>query len=749
MVFQNLWRRKTRTLLTSLGVALGVAAVIALTAFGEHFVDIWLQVGGSSSADLQVSRRDAMMLMTSAVDDAIGEELRQLPGVQAVAGTVVGVVQLRDSPYFLVLGEDPKGFVFERYRVLDGDPISGRRQIMLGALAARNFKKLVGDKFGVNEVSYVVTGVFETGASFEDGGAVIPLQEAKLAFDKRTQVSYFNLKLRDPAMADEVKAAIEARWPGLAATRSGELTDAMTQVSAFRSFGWFLGIIAALIGGLGMANTMLMSVVERAREIGMLRAVGWRTGRVIGLIVGESMAMSVVGGTLGVALAWALLQLPRLFPATETLLSAPISAELVGQALVVALLLGAIGGAYPAWRAARLQPAEAMRREGGATTGALEHNVVLHFVARALGHGPLRNLFRRPARTALTVAGLGLGVGFIVALIAMVDGMELLFGQLGAAGEVELMAEQAKASDASFSVIEERLADKIALREDIRSVNKLVIGTSSTPGLPFFLVFGLDPHEPYMGHYRIIEGQPIDRPYDIMLGQVAARSLKREVGERMTLGGSSFRITGIYENGIAFEDASGVMSLSDSQKLFRKPGQVSFLAIGVADKTRAEEVAIALEADYPELMVAQVSRFTERMNDLQVTNALLDALIVMTTVVGGVVIMNAMLMSVFERTQEIGVLRALGWSQWRVIGMVVVEALALSLVSAVVGIAIGAGLARLLATEPTMGAFMTPRFSTELFIRAAMLTVVLGVAGAVYPALRAAGMRPVEALRYE
>ena len=160
-------------------------------------------------------------------------------------------------------------------------------------------------------------------------------------------------------------------------------------------------------------------------------------------------------------------------------------------------------------------------------------------------------------------------------------------------------------------------------------------------------------------------------------------------------------------------------------------------------------MAIGLEADYPELMVAQVSRFTERMNDMQVTNALLDALIVMTTVVGGVVIMNAMLMSVFERTQEIGVLRALGWSRWRVIGMVVVEALALSLVSAVIGIGIGAGLAGLLATEPTMGAFMTPRFSTELFVRAAILAVALGVAGAVYPALRAAGMRPVEALRYE
>ena len=744
MILKNLWRRKTRTLLTSLGVALGVAAVIALTTFGENFVDIWLQVGASSTADLQVSRKDAIMLMLSAVDDDVGGELRQIPGVQAVVGTVVGVVQLRDSPYFLVLGEDSKGFPFERYRIIDGEPISGKRQIMLGALTAKNFKKMTGDKFGINDQSYMVTGVYETGASFEDGGAVIPLPEAKLAFDKRDQVSFFNVKLRNPALADAVKAAIETRWPDLTATRSGEISSQMEQLSAFRSFGWFLGIFAALIGGLGMANTMLMSVIERTREIGVLRAIGWRRSRVLVMIVGESMALSIVGGILGIGLGLALLQLPKLSPATENLLSAPLSPELVAQAFMIALLLGAVGGAYPAWRASRLQPAEAMRREGGA-----ELSPAMRVMARIFGRGALRNLFRRPARTLLTVASLGLGVGFIVSLIALVDGFDTLFMQMGSAGDVELMAEQAKASDASFSVIEESVADKIHQRDDVASVSKLLMGMSSAPGLPYFIVFGLDPHEQYIEHFRVVEGVPIDRPYEIMLGRAAARSLKREVGERITIAGSAYRIAGIYENGVAFEDSCGIISLADAQKLFRKPRQVSFLAIGIVDKARADDVAATLEMDFPELMVARVSKFTERMNDLKVTNAMLDALIVITMLVGGVVIMNAMLMSVFERTQEIGVLRALGWSRRRVVGMIASEALALSAVSAVAGIAIGVGLAQLFALEPTFGAFLIPTYSAELFVRVFILAVLLGVSGAVYPALRAAGMQPVEALRYE
>jgi putative ABC transport system permease protein len=111
--------------------------------------------------------------------------------------------------------------------------------------------------------------------------------------------------------------------------------------------------------------------------------------------------------------------------------------------------------------------------------------------------------------------------------------------------------------------------------------------------------------------------------------------------------------------------------------------------------------------------------------------------------------MNAMLMSVFERMHEFGVLRALGWRRRRLVGMVVVEAIALSLLSAVAGIGIGVGLGELLRLEPTMGQWLIPTYSAELFVRVGILVLVLGVIGSVYPALRAASMRPVEALRYE
>ena len=128
---------------------------------------------------------------------------------------------------------------------------------------------------------------------------------------------------------------------------------------------------------------------------------------------------------------------------------------------------------------------------------------------------------------------------------------------------------------------------------------------------------------------------------------------------------------------------------------------------------------------------------------------MLDTLIGMTMLVGGIVMMNAMLMSVFERTQEIGVLRALGWRRRRVMRMVLIEALGLSLLSGVAGVGIGVGLNRLLGLIPLFGALLEPIYTGTMFVKIGVLVLALGVLGGIYPAWRAAGLRPIEALRYE
>jgi len=746
MILKNLWRRKTRTVLTMLGVAIGVAAVIVLSAFGTGMASGFGRISSSASADLTVAEKDALLIMIGTIDEEVRDQIVQMSGVKEVVGTIVGVIQMPGSPYFLVMGEEPRGFTIGHYRLIEGQPLGGRRQVLLGKLTAKNFKKQIGDTFRINEIGYRVVGIYETGASFEDNGAVIGLADAQRAFDKRGQVTYFQVKLDDPRRSDDVRQAIEQRWDDLTTVRSGEPAKQDEMLAIYNSLGWFLGIFAILVGGLGMMNAMLMSVFERTREIGVLRALGWRRRRIIGMILGEALLLSISGGLLGMLFAFGLLQLASLSAAVGGFLSGTLDPMLFVQALVTAAVLGMVGGIYPAWRAARLAPVEAMRAESGAV---VRWSGMTRWLAGLFRGGALRNLWRRPTRTLLTAVGLGIGVGFVVTLIGITEGSRQVFTKLLTAGQADLVAEQAEASDMAFSKIDERVADKIRLHPEVRAVSKLAIGTTTGEGSSFFFVFGLDPHEEYIQHYRITSGRSIERPREIMIGRLAADSQKKQVGNILHVAGSSYRIVGIYENGIAYEDIGGVIELSDAQRLFGRPRQVSIIGIGLRDPKRAAAIAAELERAFPEVIVMQSATMTERIQDFASMNGVFNALVALMVVVGGIVMTNVMVMSVFERTQEIGVLRACGWRRGRVLRMVLVESLALSALSGVAGMAIGLGLNALFSLEPTYGRLLPVAYTAVNLVEIIVLVLLLGAIGGLYPAWRAAKMRPVEALRYE
>jgi ABC-type lipoprotein release transport system permease subunit len=361
----------------------------------------------------------------------------------------------------------------------------------------------------------------------------------------------------------------------------------------------------------------------------------------------------------------------------------------------------------------------------------------------------VKNLWRRKTRTLLTTIGLGIGVGFIVTLIGITEGSRQVFTKLLTAGQADLVAEQADASDVSFSQIDERVAEQIRMQPEVRAVSKLILGTTTGQGLSFFFVFGLDPNEEYIQHYRVREGRPIARQREIMIGRLAAESQKKQVGDTLHVAGSSYKIVGIYENGVSYEDIGGVVDLRDAQRLFRKPRQISFIGIGLRDPSRAAEIAAALERQFPEVMVMQAATMTERMQDFVSMNAVFNALVALMVIVGGIVMTNVMVMSVFERTQEIGVLRALGWRRRRLLRMVLAESLALSALSGLAGIAISLGLSGLLSLEPTYGRLLPASYTAANIAQIIVLVLGLGALGGLYPAWRAANLRPVEALRYE
>jgi ABC-type antimicrobial peptide transport system permease subunit len=740
MVLKNLLRRKTRTFLTLLGIAIGVAAVVALGAIAEGFINSYSTILSSSGADIILAQGDAADILLSAVDENIAPQVASIYGVRRVAGALLGIIQMPDVPYFVVMGLDPNEFAMKHYRVVEGETIRGQRQVLLGRTAAKTFKKKIGDNYKLQEVSFKVVGIFETGSGMEEMGAVITLKEAQEIFKKPRQVAYYQLQVQRPDLIDPIIKELARRYPKLSASRSDDYMEGQQQTQMFRAMGWFIGLIAVVGGGLGMMNTMLMSVFERTREIGTLRALGWRRARVVRMILGEAFVLSILGGILGSILGIALTLWINQLPALIGMMDNAITPGLFVQAMIVALFLGAAGGIYPAMRAANLQPVEAMRYEG---VGVKSAQSKFQF-----GGIALRNVFRQRTRTVLTTLAIGVGVGLVVTLGGMADGMVAQLGTMGSKSG-ELTITEAKASDMGLAAIDDRVGRWAAGLPDVEYVSGLLFGVAKIPGTPYFLVFGIEPTSFAIRHFAVTEGDRIRAPKEMILGRIAAKNLKKKVGDSLQLIDATYRVVGIYETGTGYEDAGGVIALSETQRAFKKPNQVSFFMLKLKDTSKADLVRAQIEARWSQVAVSKSTEFAEKTNDMQTFRSMASALSFLSILIGGVGIMNAMLMNVFERTREIGTLRALGWRRRRVVGMIVSESLALAFLSGIAGILLGVGLGNLIAMEPTMGAWLKGEYSLRLFAQAIGIALVLGGIGALYPAWRAANLSPIEALRYE
>ena len=192
------------------------------------------------------------------------------------------------------------------------------------------------------------------------------------------------------------------------------------------------------------------------------------------------------------------------------------------------------------------------------------------------------------------------------------------------------------------------------------------------------------------------------------------------------------------------------MSLREAQNLPGKKRRVSFYVIKVESLDRVEEVKQWIQERFPELAVTGSAEFAESTPDMQLMRILTGAIFFLAALVGVVGPMNTMVMSVFERTREIGILRALGWRRGWVLGLILRESLLLSLMSGLMGLALGWVLVRVLGMLPIMvDVAALARFTPGLLARTLGIALALGALGGLYPAWRAARLRPMEALRYE
>jgi len=299
----------------------------------------------------------------SAIDEQTAKKIAALPDVAGVSGmNFTAVVLPGNAGFFILFGLHPNEFAIRKYTLLAGERLTGNRQIMLGSNIAQALSKKVGDTIELGGTRYRIVGIY-AGSGWEELGGIITLRDAQIYMGRPRKSTMLMVKVTDPARAAEVVELINTRFPDAHAALSGEFADQMPDMQNTAAMTDGISFLAILVGGVGVMNTMLMAVLERTREIGVLRALGWRQRAILGLILRESLLLGVLGGIAGVGVAFGLNALLEAIPYYGDAIDAVWQPAAFARAFLIATLLGLFGGLYPAWRATRLEPVEALRYE--------------------------------------------------------------------------------------------------------------------------------------------------------------------------------------------------------------------------------------------------------------------------------------------------------------------------------------------------------------------------------------------------
>jgi putative ABC transport system permease protein len=361
----------------------------------------------------------------------------------------------------------------------------------------------------------------------------------------------------------------------------------------------------------------------------------------------------------------------------------------------------------------------------------------------------LRNLGRRPIRTGLSILGIGLAVGSALALISLSRSIKDSTREgLDEMGD-DLVVMQKGASDIFGGFIPEQTIERVAAIAGIaRASGELLMFAPGTDRS--LLTQGWSNTSDLWKKVPLREGRvPAQGERDVaVLGDAAAATLAKKLDDEILILGETFKIIGIANYTAIINRGLVLLPLSDLQKISSRPGQVTVIHVNlersaVADLARVKRAIEALG----NLTASTANDVLDKDRNFAILDAVSLAIAIIAVVMGAIYVLNALVMATQERTREIGIFAAIGWSRRRIMASIVIEGILMCAIGCGLGLLLSFGAAFAFPHIPAIGNLVSFRPNAALIVPVLAAAFVLCVLGSFIPAWRAVRMLPAEALR--
>jgi len=363
-IIKNPFRRKNSAILAIVGICIGIIVIVALGGITNGLVSTFEDTIHAGGADFSISGKETgdSAYGTNTIDADWTGKIANVSGVEEAYPIYVILTSVGDDYMNTLIGINPNGTQLADISMSDGRIFKDNAsEVILGKIYAEDNNLSVGDSIKVDGENFDVVGIYETGDSNMAGAVFTSISKVADINDDEDSISNIYVKVDKGADAQEVADRIDSMYGENITTISSvmEMEQMADMLSMLQASSWGISLLAIVVGALGIINTMLMSVFERTREIGVLKAVGWSNTKILTMIVGESLVITiisaVIGSVIGVVLCTVLGPMMGLSPV--------FTADIFVQAFMIAIVVGIIGGLYPAIKAVNLPPTEALRYE--------------------------------------------------------------------------------------------------------------------------------------------------------------------------------------------------------------------------------------------------------------------------------------------------------------------------------------------------------------------------------------------------